>query len=356
MKGAEHRPFFFWKTGENMKFLISLLLLAGSASAACVDERVVLGAQIEKLSAQFDVYVETEPAKYEKISAEDAISIKAYRAQLLPKTYQTIAESADPFDRYNKRYIKYYTYPRMVKYLQNVQDDMQSLEYKIEKVGKSLAGRDLFYVGPNQLDPNKKTIVMFGRHHGDEGTANWIIEGFVNRFLEEKSFRDNFQLVLYPMVNPDGAMKQTRYNLNGRDLNRSWSSVSGRDEIVFIHGHLAPILKVLNKVVIALDMHGSFREDFIYRVKRSYKGEEFYNMQQRFIDELGIYDPWQASNFILSNGHPGMARLALINHYKLHALTHETIRDIPLRNSRGRSKQSLLEQGEAVISAIESLY
>ncbi len=33
------------------------------------------------------------------------------------------------------------------------------------------------------MDLTKKTIVMFGRHHGDEGTANWIIEGFFKRFL-----------------------------------------------------------------------------------------------------------------------------------------------------------------------------
>lgn len=342
-----------------MKLLICFLFSTAAALGVCVDERVIFGSQIEELSRKFDVYVETENAKFRKINPEEAVFLQSYHAQLLPKSSETInpnLKSSDPFARYNKRYIKYYTYPRMVEYLEKVEGAFSEYGYKIEKAGKSLGNRDLYYVGPKNLDPQKKTIVMFGRHHGDEGTANWIIEGFVNRFLQEAEFRDEYQLVLYPMINPDGAMEQTRYNLNGRDLNRSWSESSGHDEIVAIHGHLGKKLRKLKKTVIALDMHGSWDEDFIYRVKRGFKGDDFYEMQQDFIDELGAYDPWQAGNYILSNGHPGMARIVLINHYKLHALTHESIRNIPLKNNRGRKLESLVEQGEAIVTAIKNLY
>ncbi len=335
-----------------MKLLITFFL-SFSLHAVCVHEKTILGAQLPELQKQYDVYAETEKGSFKKLIK--AISIQIYNVQLLPKSEKSF-EKSGPFDRYNRKYVEYYTYPRIVKFLDAKRENLDTIGYEIQTVGKSLKGRDLFYVGPKSLDPSKKTIVMFGRHHGDEGTANWIIEGFLNQYISDKSFNEEFQLVLYPMVNPDGAMERSRYNANGRDLNRSWDTELGKDEIVSIHGHLASMLRKLSKVVIALDMHGSFEEDFIYRVKRSYKGEDFYNLQQKFIDELGIYDPWQNGNYILSNGHPKMARLVLLNHYNLHALTHETIRNIRLKNKEGRTKQSLIEQGEAVVSAISNLY
>lgn len=339
-----------------MKLLITIFLSVSLTYAACVHERMVLGAQLSELNKKYDVYAQTDEGSFKKLSESDVIAVKRYSVQLLPKRGESFEKSSDPFARYNKKYVEYYTYPRMSEYLNESQAKLSNIGYKVEVVGKSLKGRDLYYVGPKNLDPSKKTIVMFGRHHGDEGTANWIIEGFLNRYMSEKSFNEEFQLVLYPMVNPDGAMARKRYNDNGRDLNRSWDQNSGKDEVVSIHGHLRPMLKKLSKVVIALDMHGSFTEDFIYRVKRSYKSESFYNLQQKFIDELGIFDPWQAGSFQLSNGHPKMARLVLIDHYKLNAMTHESIRNVKLKNIRGRSKNSLLDQGEAVVTAIANLY
>ena len=103
-------------------------------------------------------------------------------------------------------------------------------------------------------------------------------------------------------------------------------------------------------------MHGSFTEDFIYRVKKDYVSSGFFIHQQKFIDELSSYDKWQRGNFQLSNGHKKMARIVLINSYKFNALTHETPRDIKINNSRGRTKADLFKQGSAIFSSIIRLY
>lgn len=336
-----------------MRLLFILLTLSFVSLAECVDERKVFGLSIHNLNKSFDVYIKKED-QYFKFHDQEIIPTSQYTVQLQPKTSKHEKNNGD-FSRYNRRHIEYYTYPRMVKYIENKKSQLEKANYKIEVVGKSLAGRDLFYIGPKNLDPNKKTIVMFGRHHGDEQTANWIIEGFLDRYLET-NMNNDFQLVLYPMINPDGAMKQSRYNLNNRDLNRAWTNDSGKDEIVSIHKHLRPQLKGLKNIVIALDMHGSWEQDFFYRVDRSHSGNSFYEMQSLFINELALYDPWQAGQIIHSNGHPGMARIVLIKHYDLNALTHETIKNIPLRNSRGRSKATLMEQGEAIVTSINTIY
>ena len=159
------------------------------------------------------------------------------------------------------------------------------------------------------------------------------------------------------MINPDGAEKRTRYNKNNRDLNRSWSFELSRtyDEVKIIHKDLKSYLNQTNNIIIALDMHGSFTEDFIYRVKQNYVSTDFFQHQQNFIDELSSFDQWQKGQYQLSNGHKKMARIVLISSYKLNTLTHETPRDIQLNNSSNRTKMSLLNQGSAILSSIVQL-
>ena len=252
---------------------------------------------------------------------------------------------------YNDRYVEYYRYERIQNYIAQKRESLESLGYKIETIGKSLEGRDLYAIYPKTIDPSKETVLMFGRHHGDEGTANWIIEGFLDNYLSDFEVNSKYQLILYPMVNPDGAENKVRYNKSGKDLNRVWDTAASRskDEVGIIHTHLNGIYLNQNKPIIALDMHGSFTQDFIYRVKKNYVSRDFYNKQQSFIDELARFDRWQAGNFKLSNGDPKMARIVMVKDFGINALTHESIRDIELNNTTNRSIQSLKSQGEAIV-------
>lgn len=265
-------------------------------------------------------------------------------------------DPSDIHETYDRKYKKYYRYSHMQEFIQANSQKFKRQGYRVDVVGKSLRGRNLYAIKPEKIDSQKPIIVMFGRHHGDEGTANWIIEGFVQS-LWENGFFDQYQLVLYPMINPDGAENHTRYNANSRDLNRVWGKTpeSSLDEVKTIYTDLAPILKKhKNKIEIVLDMHGSFTEDFIYRVDRSFKTPSFYDMQEEFIQTLGKFDSYQGGNYQLSNGDPSMARIRLINKHGLNALTHESIRNIPKSSPRGI--QELKSQGAAVLSSILSLY
>ncbi len=257
---------------------------------------------------------------------------------------------------YNDRYIKYYQYQRVNEFISELRPVITNLNYRTEIIGKSIEGRNLYSIYPKELDPNREVILMFARHHGDEGTANWIVEGFVNKALKSKEFNQKFQLVLYPMLNPDGAEAKRRYNKNGRDLNRSWGTEPSRsnDEISIIQAHLNKVLLSKRKPIIALDMHGSFTEDFIYRVSKKFAGVDFYNLQQEFIASLGKRDPWQGGQFYNSNGDKKMSRILLVRDYKINALTHESIRDIPLSSSR--SLDDLKDQGRFIVDTLIELY
>jgi hypothetical protein len=339
------------------KILLVLSLLSSmAATAECVHEKTLLGSELSSLKADHEVFIDSGEGIFKPLNNIQIDNNKTYQVQLLAK--QNNLKSSDPHSDYNKKYLEYYTYARMQKYLTTHKSEMESLGLNLSIVGKSLEGRDLYSVSPKKL-LKKKTILMFGRHHGDEGTANWIIEGFFNEYLANKTFRDEYQLILYPMVNPDGAEAHTRYNANNRDLNRSWhkSLLQSYDEVKIIHSDLKDKMKVVkDDIFVALDMHGSFTEDFIYRVKRNYVDRAFYEKQQEFIDELKIFDSWQDGNSKKSNGDKAMARIVFIDHYKKNAMTHESIRNIEKNNPKNRSLISLKDQGLDIIKVIQNLY
>lgn len=339
-----------------MKKLIALFVLLSvfSLRAACVLEFKTSGLDLTNREARNSLFVDlNHDGRYLPLSAvaNELNSITTYQVQKLLGSTKAVG--------YDDRYIKYYRYARVLEFLAEFQTRFEQNDYIVETIGHSLSGRELKVVHPRTLDPNKKLIVMFGRHHGDEGTANWIIEGFVEDFFSKPEVLEEYQLVLYPMVNPDGAENQVRYNNNRYDLNRVWgiTPAQSKDEVISIHSHLEKlVIKAGFEPVITLDMHGSFTDDFIYRVGSSTFGRSYYHMQQLFIDDLGTRDPWQAGNYILSEGAAGMARIRLAKVHGWHTLTHETPRDIPLNNRQGRSLDTLKAQGIAALETIQALY
>ena len=328
------------------KFLCAFLFLF-QAYANCVHEMSLTGKEIKAHPKRLNFLIENKDARFIPYHNffEDLNDLQKYDIQI-----QHVEMKTESSEGYNDRYLKYYSYERLENYLNSQEEELLTMNYEISIIGKSIRGLNLYHIAPKKIDQNKKLILMFGRHHGDEGTANWIIEGFLDNFMTNKEFRDQYQLVLYPMVNPDGAKSRTRYNANGRDLNRVWDTDyrKSKDEIGIIQGHF---LSNYRNPVIMLDMHGSFTEDFIYRVDRNFKGRDFYNTQQSFIDTLSSFDPYQNGNYYTSNGHRKMSRIYFVNKFNINALTHETPRDIKKNGDRGIKE--LKSQGIALIETIK---
>ncbi|MEI8605816.1 M14 family zinc carboxypeptidase [Pseudoalteromonas sp. B160] len=102
-----------------------------------------------------------------------------------------------------------------------------SIERK--NLGQSFLGKsiDAFYIGSGPIK-----VMMWSQMHGDENTASAALTDFLSYAIETKNdaWRENWQnklsLMIIPMVNPDGAQLQTRFNAQGIDLNRdakAWS-------------------------------------------------------------------------------------------------------------------------------------
>ncbi|SNY99896.1 M14 family zinc carboxypeptidase [Flagellimonas pacifica] len=96
-------------------------------------------------------------------------------------------------------------------------------KFKVQKVGKSIEGRDLNLVS---IGSGTTNIFLWSQMHGNEPTATQAIFDILN-FLDAPNFKkekreilSKLKLHFLPMLNPDGAEVYQRRNALGIDINR----------------------------------------------------------------------------------------------------------------------------------------
>lgn len=135
---------------------------------------------------------------------------------------------------------------------------------QVRHLGQTLDGRDMTMLrltdesAPNPL-AQKKKVWLIARQHPGETMAEWFIEGFLERLLDEDDAVARVLLarcVFYvvPNMNPDGAVRgNLRTNAAGANLNREWQSPSmERSPEVF----LVRQTMLETGVDLCLDVHG----------------------------------------------------------------------------------------------------
>ena len=97
---------------------------------------------------------------------------------------------------------------------------------EIATIGQTVAGRPLEIIRVG--DPRSPHHAFLrARAHPWESGGNWVVEGLIRRLLknddEAKKYLRRYCLWVLPMANKDGVAKGwTRFNLQGKDLNRDW--------------------------------------------------------------------------------------------------------------------------------------
>ncbi|MEO9513191.1 MAG: M14 family zinc carboxypeptidase [Flavobacteriaceae bacterium] len=130
----------------------------------------------------------------------------------LYETYEEFKETS-----LDKRRIKYHQMqPLLAKF------DLNS-KFEVQKVGKSIEGRDLYLVSIGSGETN---VFLWSQMHGNEPTATQAIFDILN-FLDAPNFEkekneilSKVKLHFLPMLNPDGAEVYQRRNSLGIDINR----------------------------------------------------------------------------------------------------------------------------------------
>lgn len=100
-------------------------------------------------------------------------------------------------------------------------------DFTLENLGKSVSGKPIFKLLWGKGDIK---VMLWSQMHGNETTTTRALIRLLHLFDQKPSNYDQLnsklQLLIIPVVNPDGAEKYSRYNANKVDLNRDAQDLS----------------------------------------------------------------------------------------------------------------------------------
>ena len=153
-------------------------------------------------------------------------------------------------------YFAPYSYERHQDLLHNAQLD---IDCQLQVLGQTIDGRDMSVLKVGEEGNNKKVIWITARQHPGETMAEWFMEGFIDRLLDEddgaaRALLDKAVLYLVPNMNPDGSVRgHLRTNAVGANLNREWEtpSMERSPEVFLVREKM-----LATGVDMFLDIHG----------------------------------------------------------------------------------------------------
>ncbi len=132
------------------------------------------------------------------------------------------------------------------------------------EIGRSRENRPIYMLEIETEPSKKKPYVMWvGRQHPPELTGALALIPFTEKVLDESAlsseFLDNFNVLIVPMINPDGVVHGNwRFNMGGMDLNRDWGPFS-QPETQAVLGALGRFKSGQEDIAFFLDFHSTWR-------------------------------------------------------------------------------------------------
>jgi len=159
----------------------------------------------------------------------------------------------------NSVYYAYFAPYSYERHLDLIGWAQQSPRCEVIDLGETLDGHDLNLLQLGEPGEGKKTIWVTARQHPGETMAEWFIEGFLNRMLDEDDAQAKWlleQAVFYvvPNMNPDGSVRgHLRTNAAGANLNREWLAPTAEQspEVLYVREKM-----LQTGVDLYLDIHG----------------------------------------------------------------------------------------------------
>ncbi len=150
----------------------------------------------------------------------------------VPTTYDGTKLSISLTPEFDSVYFAYfcpYSYERHQDLIHSAQLD---IDCQLDVLGQTLDGRDMSLLVVGEPSQTKKKVWVTARQHPGETMAEWFMEGFIDRLLDEddgiaRSLLNNAVFYLVPNMNPDGSVRgHLRTNAVGVNLNREWQNPS----------------------------------------------------------------------------------------------------------------------------------
>ena len=132
------------------------------------------------------------------------------------------------------------------------------------EIGKSKEGRPIYMLEVATDETKEKPyVVLIGRQHPPEVTGALALMPFVEETLNNDklstAFLEKFNLLIVPLVNPDGvAAGNWRFNMGGTDLNRDWGPFR-QPETRAVRDALKRFETGEDRIAFFLDFHSTWR-------------------------------------------------------------------------------------------------
>jgi hypothetical protein len=137
-------------------------------------------------------------------------------------------------------------------------------QLKTTTIGYSIGGKPIVALS-SQKSSGKKMVLVISRQHPPEVTGYMAMLPFVETLLGNsdlaKRFNENYELVIVPLMNPDGVDQGNwRHSFGGVDLNRDWEFFKQPETKSFKDFILKKIESQDAKVEFALDFHSTYND------------------------------------------------------------------------------------------------
>lgn len=198
-------------------------------------------------------------------------------------------------------------------------------------LGKSAQGRPM-PAYQHLAGEGKPWFVIIGRQHPPEVTGALALMHFTNQLLFADALvlerlRDEFNILLVPLMNPDGvALGNWRHTSGGVDLNRDWFE-RGEPESQQLHAFLQERKEAGEEVFFALDFH-STHYNIYYTMPADYtrpdgSALDHPNLVQDWLKELAARIDWEVKDKPGSNPDRGVFKQYVADTFAVHAVTYE---------------------------------
>jgi murein tripeptide amidase MpaA len=184
----------------------------------------------------------------------------------------------------------------------------------LELLGQTVDGRDLellrFGNGPRQ-------VWVIARQHPGESMAEWWMQGFLARILDEddalgRKLQSLATFHVVPNMNPDGSSRgHLRNNATGANLNREWHepTMVRSPEVKLVRDRMD-----VTGVDLCLDVHGD--EELPYNFVSGAEGipswtDRMADLQRRFCEQLMASNPDFQMTFGYGVDEPGSANMTM---------------------------------------------
>lgn len=240
---------------------------------------------------------------------------------LVPTRYENGQLIIEHTPEFGSVYYAYFAPFSMERHADLISSVQMHPDVSLSVLGQTLDGQDMDMLTIGEPDEDKKVLWVIARQHPGEIMAEWWMEGFLARLLDDddptaRVLREKCVFHIVPNMNPDGSKRgHLRTNAMGANLNREWgvATMERSPEVLLVMDEMQK-----TGVDFCLDVHGD--EALPYNFIAGAEGvPSFTKLSAKWLDDFQEAYKQFSPDFQTEHGYdktpPGKANLTYATNY-----------------------------------------